>query len=186
MQHPQESDCSCFLRAFTFDFFTKGRHRCSKTTSSRRFSTSGFPAKIVYEDELCLAFHDVNPQAPTHVLIIPRKVDRDACRHHRSRIANCSAIMHLVAVEAGQAAQARRRLSHRGQLPRSRRADGAALAHSPDGRPRLPLAAGIGNLTQRGKTQRRGGKNLTKPIFFALRLCVSSDFQGSADAMCRF
>ena len=32
------------------------------------------PAKIVYEDELCLAFHDVNPQAPTHVLIIPRKV----------------------------------------------------------------------------------------------------------------
>lgn len=32
------------------------------------------PAKIVYEDEHCLAFHDVNPQAPVHVLIIPRKV----------------------------------------------------------------------------------------------------------------
>ena len=31
------------------------------------------PADIVYEDELCLAFRDVNPQAPTHVLIIPRK-----------------------------------------------------------------------------------------------------------------
>ncbi len=31
------------------------------------------PAKIVYEDELCLAFHDVNPQAPTHVLLIPKK-----------------------------------------------------------------------------------------------------------------
>ncbi len=31
------------------------------------------PAKIVYEDELCLAFHDINPQAPVHVLIIPRK-----------------------------------------------------------------------------------------------------------------
>ncbi|MDO4550686.1 MAG: histidine triad nucleotide-binding protein [Planctomycetia bacterium] len=31
------------------------------------------PAKIVYEDELCLAFHDVNPQAPVHVLIIPKK-----------------------------------------------------------------------------------------------------------------
>jgi histidine triad (HIT) family protein len=32
------------------------------------------PARIVHEDEHCLAFHDLNPQAPVHVLIIPRKV----------------------------------------------------------------------------------------------------------------
>lgn len=32
------------------------------------------PADIVYEDEHCLAFRDINPQAPTHILIIPRKV----------------------------------------------------------------------------------------------------------------
>jgi histidine triad (HIT) family protein len=31
------------------------------------------PAKIIYEDDLALAFHDVNPQAPTHVLIIPKQ-----------------------------------------------------------------------------------------------------------------
>ena len=31
------------------------------------------PAKIAYEDELVLAFHDVNPQAPTHVLVVPKK-----------------------------------------------------------------------------------------------------------------
>ena len=31
------------------------------------------PASIVYDDELCLAFRDVNPQAPVHVLLIPRK-----------------------------------------------------------------------------------------------------------------
>lgn len=31
------------------------------------------PADIVYEDELCLAFRDVNPQAPTHVLLIPKQ-----------------------------------------------------------------------------------------------------------------
>jgi histidine triad (HIT) family protein len=31
------------------------------------------PADIVYEDERCLAFRDINPQAPTHVLIIPKK-----------------------------------------------------------------------------------------------------------------
>lgn len=31
------------------------------------------PAKIVYEDDLCLAFHDIQPQAPVHVLLIPKK-----------------------------------------------------------------------------------------------------------------
>jgi len=30
------------------------------------------PAKIVYEDEQCLAFKDVNPQAPMHILLIPK------------------------------------------------------------------------------------------------------------------
>jgi histidine triad (HIT) family protein len=60
------------------------------------------PATIVYEDDRCLAFRDVNPQAPVHVLIIPRKViathdaiteeDRDLLGH-----------LHLVAVKlAGQ------------------------------------------------------------------------------------
>lgn len=31
------------------------------------------PADIVFEDELCLAFRDVSPQAPTHILLIPKK-----------------------------------------------------------------------------------------------------------------
>lgn len=31
------------------------------------------PADITYEDDLCLAFKDVNPQAPVHVLVIPKK-----------------------------------------------------------------------------------------------------------------
>lgn len=31
------------------------------------------PANIVFEDDLCLAFRDVNPQAPTHVLVIPKQ-----------------------------------------------------------------------------------------------------------------
>ena len=31
------------------------------------------PAKIHYEDELCLAFEDIRPQAPCHVLLIPKK-----------------------------------------------------------------------------------------------------------------
>jgi histidine triad (HIT) family protein len=32
------------------------------------------PADVVYEDDRSLAFRDVNPQAPVHVLIIPKKV----------------------------------------------------------------------------------------------------------------
>jgi histidine triad (HIT) family protein len=33
------------------------------------------PTKIVYEDAKCLAFHDVNPQAPVHMLVIPKSRD---------------------------------------------------------------------------------------------------------------
>ena len=31
------------------------------------------PANIVYEDDECLAFRDVNPQAPVHILVIPKQ-----------------------------------------------------------------------------------------------------------------
>lgn len=42
-------------------------------TIFKRIIDREIPAKIIHEDELCLAFHDVNPQAPTHVLVIPKK-----------------------------------------------------------------------------------------------------------------
>ena len=31
------------------------------------------PASIVYEDDAVLAFNDINPQAPTHVLVVPKR-----------------------------------------------------------------------------------------------------------------
>jgi len=31
------------------------------------------PARVVYEDEQVMAFHDINPQAPIHVLLIPKR-----------------------------------------------------------------------------------------------------------------
>lgn len=31
------------------------------------------PADIVHEDDLCLAFRDIHPHAPTHILVIPKK-----------------------------------------------------------------------------------------------------------------
>ena len=38
-----------------------------------RIARGEVPAKVVYEDDRALAFHDVNPQAPTHILVIPRR-----------------------------------------------------------------------------------------------------------------
>ena len=54
------------------------------------------PAKIVYEDDQCLAFRDINPQAPTHVLIIPRKVIPTHA-HLTEADAGLIAHLHLVA-----------------------------------------------------------------------------------------
>lgn len=36
------------------------------------------PADIIYQDDLVTAFRDINPQAPTHVLVVPNKVIRTA------------------------------------------------------------------------------------------------------------
>lgn len=45
----------------------------SQKTIFKRIIDKEIPAKIVYEDDECLAFHDVAPQAPVHVLVIPKK-----------------------------------------------------------------------------------------------------------------
>jgi histidine triad (HIT) family protein len=58
-------------------------------------------ADIVYEDDLCVAFHDINKQAPVHVLIIPRKEIRthdDARPEDRELLGH----MHLVAAQLAQ------------------------------------------------------------------------------------
>lgn len=38
-----------------------------------KISAGEIPAKVVYEDDFCMAFHDVAPVAPTHALIIPKE-----------------------------------------------------------------------------------------------------------------
>lgn len=38
-----------------------------------RIAAGEIPAKLVHEDDLVVAFHDVDPRAPTHVLLIPRE-----------------------------------------------------------------------------------------------------------------
>jgi len=45
----------------------------SEKTIFKKIIDREIPAEIVYEDDLCLAFEDVNPRAPTHLLVIPKK-----------------------------------------------------------------------------------------------------------------
>lgn len=56
------------------------------------------PARLVHEDEHCVAFPDANPQAPVHVLVIPRRV----IRTHADLTAEDAALvghLHLVAAK---------------------------------------------------------------------------------------
>ena len=40
----------------------------------QKIADKEIPAKLIYEDETCVAFHDIAPQAPVHFLVIPRKL----------------------------------------------------------------------------------------------------------------
>jgi len=42
-------------------------------TLFQKIADREIPAKIIHEDAVCVAFHDIAPQAPTHLLIVPRK-----------------------------------------------------------------------------------------------------------------
>jgi histidine triad (HIT) family protein len=74
-------------------------------TIFQRIIDREIPAKIVFEDETCLAFHDVAPQAPTHVLVIPKDPipsvaaiqdsDRDTIAHLWQVIRDLARELHL-------------------------------------------------------------------------------------------
>ncbi len=65
------------------------------------------PAKIVYEDDLCLVFEDIKPQAPTHLLVIPKKeiasVD-DLAEEDAGLVGHLFLIMRRIASERGLSA----------------------------------------------------------------------------------
>ncbi len=45
----------------------------AEKTIFKKIIDGEIPADILYEDEHCLAFRDISPQAPTHVLVIPKE-----------------------------------------------------------------------------------------------------------------
>lgn len=44
-----------------------------KETIFDKIISKQIPADIIFEDDKCLAFNDINPQAPTHFLVIPKR-----------------------------------------------------------------------------------------------------------------
>ena len=62
------------------------------------------PADIVYEDDECLAFQDVNPQAPTHILVIPKTPIAkltDATQEHQALLGHLLLVANKIAEELG-------------------------------------------------------------------------------------
>lgn len=60
------------------------------------------PSKPVYEDDLCYAFYDLEPQAPTHFLVIPKQHIASALEineENASIIGHCYAVIAKVAKE---------------------------------------------------------------------------------------
>ena len=90
------------------------------------------PAKRVYEDEYALAFHDINPQAPIHILVIPKGAyvswDDFTARASDAEIAGFVRAVGHVARDSGAG---RARLSPARQYRRARRSGGAAPPRPP-------------------------------------------------------
>lgn len=62
------------------------------------------PADILHEDDLCLAFRDISPQAPTHVLVIPKEEIAslaDAQDHHKELLGHMLLVIRDLANKLG-------------------------------------------------------------------------------------
>jgi histidine triad (HIT) family protein len=58
------------------------------------------PARLAHEDDICIAIHDINPQAPVHVLVIPKK---PLARLGEAGIADQAMLGHLLLTAAALA-----------------------------------------------------------------------------------
>ncbi len=62
------------------------------------------PAKVVYEDDKVMAFHDINPQAPVHILVIPKEhipTVNDLEEKHKELIGHIFMVIKEIAREMG-------------------------------------------------------------------------------------
>lgn len=71
-------------------------------TLFQKIADKEIPAAIVYEDELCVAFRDIAPTAPVHVLLVPRKPIPDIA----SATAEDAALLAHLMLKVGEIARA--------------------------------------------------------------------------------
>ena len=103
-------------------------------TLFERIIAGELPAKIVYRDDRVIAFRDIRPRAPTHILIVPNKpipTANDIADEDEALVGHLFTVARDLAKQEGIAAE---RLSPDHQLQRSRRAGSAAPAPAPDRR----------------------------------------------------
>ncbi len=91
----------------------------SDKTIFKKIVDKEIPADVVYEDDLCLAFRDVAPQAPVHVLVIPkttslRSLD-DVTADAQSLIGHIFVVIQKLARELGIAESGYRVVSNCGE-----------------------------------------------------------------------
>ena len=99
-------------------------------------------AKIAYQDDLVTAFHDIHPQAPVHILIVPNRAIatiNDVTPEDEPALGRMFTVAAKLAKEMGIA---RGRLSAVGELQSLRRADGLSPAHPSVGRATVGADAG--------------------------------------------
>lgn len=89
-----------------------------QTNIFARILRGELPSKTVYEDEFALAFHDINPQAPLHILVIPKgpyvSWDDFSARGSDAEIASFVRAVGKVARDAGLVAPGYRLLANVG------------------------------------------------------------------------
>ncbi len=70
-------------------------------TLFQRIADGEIPAKLVHQDDRCVAFHDIAPQAPVHILVVPRA---PVARIAEATPAHAELVGHLLLVAARVAA----------------------------------------------------------------------------------
>ena len=73
-------------------------------TIFKRIIDKEIPASVVYEDDKCLAFRDISPQAPVHFLVIPRKEIaslKDAAEEDSALLGHLLSVARKLALQLG-------------------------------------------------------------------------------------
>ena len=101
------------------------------------------PASIVYEDDHVLAFNDINPQGPTHVLVVPKRHIATLNDLAPGDDQIVGEVVRRAAAIANGPRHLRRRLPDRVQHQSRRGPDGLPHPPAPHRRPQPRLAAGL-------------------------------------------